>query len=476
MAAGGLTVCSRSRRSDAPAARWPGADRRTDAELEAAETALRDLVERETVLRGEELERTLARARAETSSRLAEDERKLAEARRNELAQRERRVTGELGEALALVERRVEQRLTEWSADLDRIQQETDDPTPPSWRNASARRSARPSRGSKRRWSSSRPPARTSARSSRSSGRSSSGAAGEAGTAARREVEVHESERRRATARGLRAAAPARARAPGPHRRRGNGGSAPDSSRASPTSSAGRSINSPGSSTGPRTGFRRQPSSSFRPRSRPHGTTPPSGSPRARPGSSPSSRTTRNPCLPSALPRVSDAGAARVDRKLAEIVGHIEQRRDEFLAEFQRRFSDVEAELRSQIRAVGADAEAEREVLEARVLDSDPPARNRGQRGGVEPRRCAVSYVVGHKLRAAGSSRRRRSRSDLMAQITETPQDERAKVESWRLHVLMEAGFSLPLAPRSSAPARQTCIARSIRSGCDHETAARILL
>jgi hypothetical protein len=35
-----------------------------------------------------------------------------------------------------------------------------------------------------------------------------------------------------------------------------------------------------------------------------------------------------------------------------------------------------------------------------------------------------------------------------MTQIAEPPQDERAKVESWRLHVLMEAGFSLPLAEK----------------------------
>jgi hypothetical protein len=69
------------------------------------------------------------------------------------------------------------------------------------------------------------------------------------------------------------------------------------------------------------------------------------------------------------MAQVSDAGAARVDRKLTEIVAGIEQRRDEFLADFQRRFSDVEAELGSKIRAIGADAEAEREVLEARVLD-----------------------------------------------------------------------------------------------------------
>jgi hypothetical protein len=97
VAAGGLTVCFAAAVLTLPLRAGLARSRRTDAELEAAETALRELVERETVLRGEELERTLARARAETSSRLAEDERKLAEARRNELAQRERRLSGELG-------------------------------------------------------------------------------------------------------------------------------------------------------------------------------------------------------------------------------------------------------------------------------------------------------------------------------------------------------------------------------------------
>jgi hypothetical protein len=64
-----------------------------------------------------------------------------------------------------------------------------------------------------------------------------------------------------------------------------------------------------------------------------------------------------------------------------------------------------------------------------------------------------------------------------MAQITETPQDERTKVESWRLHVLMEAGFPLPLAEKlahSEADLHRTV--EMILSGCDHETAARILL
>jgi hypothetical protein len=64
-----------------------------------------------------------------------------------------------------------------------------------------------------------------------------------------------------------------------------------------------------------------------------------------------------------------------------------------------------------------------------------------------------------------------------MAQITETPQDERTKVESWRLHVLMEAGFPLPLAEKvAHSEADLHHAVEMVLSGCDHETAARILL
>ena len=63
-----------------------------------------------------------------------------------------------------------------------------------------------------------------------------------------------------------------------------------------------------------------------------------------------------------------------------------------------------------------------------------------------------------------------------MTQTVET-YDERVKVETWRLHVLMEAGFPLPLAEKlahSEADLHRTV--EMVLSGCDHETAARILL
>jgi hypothetical protein len=64
-----------------------------------------------------------------------------------------------------------------------------------------------------------------------------------------------------------------------------------------------------------------------------------------------------------------------------------------------------------------------------------------------------------------------------MPQITETPRDEQAKVESWRLHVLMEAGYPLPLAEKIAHSSADLHYAVDLISlGCDPETAAEILL
>jgi hypothetical protein len=64
-----------------------------------------------------------------------------------------------------------------------------------------------------------------------------------------------------------------------------------------------------------------------------------------------------------------------------------------------------------------------------------------------------------------------------MTEIVETDVNERAKVESWRLHVLIEAGYPLPLAERlavSDADLHQAV--ELVKSGCDHTVAAEILL
>jgi hypothetical protein len=65
-----------------------------------------------------------------------------------------------------------------------------------------------------------------------------------------------------------------------------------------------------------------------------------------------------------------------------------------------------------------------------------------------------------------------------MAQAIETDNDhERAKVQSWRLHVLIEAGYPLPLAEKlADSEADLHNAVELVASGCTHETAARILL
>jgi len=64
-----------------------------------------------------------------------------------------------------------------------------------------------------------------------------------------------------------------------------------------------------------------------------------------------------------------------------------------------------------------------------------------------------------------------------MPQTIETVQTEREKVESWRLHVLIEAGYPLPLAEKlAHSDADLHRAVELIRAGCSFETATQILL
>ena len=67
--------------------------------------------------------------------------------------------------------------------------------------------------------------------------------------------------------------------------------------------------------------------------------------------------------------------------------------------------------------------------------------------------------------------------SETTTPILEPPVDERSKVESWRLHILIEAGYPLSLAERlavSEADLHLACEMLSV--GCQPDTAAEILL
>jgi len=61
--------------------------------------------------------------------------------------------------------------------------------------------------------------------------------------------------------------------------------------------------------------------------------------------------------------------------------------------------------------------------------------------------------------------------------ILEPETSERSKVESWRLHVLIEAGYPLHTAERLAASEADLHQAvELVHSGCAHATAAEILL
>jgi hypothetical protein len=367
VAAAGLSVCFLSALAAIALADGVARARRIEAEHGAAEARLQGVIDREAEERVDELERTLARARADSSSRLAEEERKLGEARRSELAQRERRVAAELGDTLTLVERRVEQRLTNWTADLDRMQQAL---------NARLKEFAELQR---RLMAEAHTRLEADAAQVKATSEEQQSlvqrlradferATEEAAAAARRDVDVHENDRRRAlhevserlrqrerelsdriTAEESEAV------------RRIQAGFADIERRQ--TDQLGRIVD--------RTATRLSEAAVEQFATMVKNAREESARRLSRELDRAVAQFSHDAqsVLAERLAQVSDAGAARIDRKLTEIVGTLERRRDEFLAQFQRRITDAEAELRSQIRGIAADAEAERTVLEARVAE-----------------------------------------------------------------------------------------------------------
>jgi hypothetical protein len=92
-----------------------------DTHLAEGRAGIREVIDREAAERTAELERTLARARADSVSLLVEEERKLAEAHRREFAERDRDAGAALTAALTSTQALVEKRLAGWSQDLDRV-------------------------------------------------------------------------------------------------------------------------------------------------------------------------------------------------------------------------------------------------------------------------------------------------------------------------------------------------------------------
>ena len=123
IAAGGLTVAALAQAGAAALAWALSRARRTDEDVERVRASLTQVIDAEATTRTQELERTLALARADSVSLLQQEERRIAEERRIELTERERAGSDALAEVLAGVERRLEERLQGFTADLDRAQQ-----------------------------------------------------------------------------------------------------------------------------------------------------------------------------------------------------------------------------------------------------------------------------------------------------------------------------------------------------------------
>jgi hypothetical protein len=81
------------------------------------------------------------------------------------------------------------------------------------------------------------------------------------------------------------------------------------------------------------------------------------------------------------------------------------------------------------------------------------------------------------QLSLAGFVSGEANRREMMAQTTEIPPSENDKVVSWRLHVLIEAGYPADLAKQiASSEADLHHAVELVLAGCSFETATQIVL
>ncbi len=69
------------------------------------------------------------------------------------------------------------------------------------------------------------------------------------------------------------------------------------------------------------------------------------------------------------LAHVGDAGAQRLERKLADAAKALDRQQDEWMSALDGRISDLEADVRRRLEELGADADATRAVVEARLQE-----------------------------------------------------------------------------------------------------------
>jgi ABC-type phosphate transport system auxiliary subunit len=69
------------------------------------------------------------------------------------------------------------------------------------------------------------------------------------------------------------------------------------------------------------------------------------------------------------LAQVGDAGAQRLERRQAQVEAGLDRQRTEAIEAFESRLLQAEQELRRRLETLGADAEAERAILDARLRE-----------------------------------------------------------------------------------------------------------
>ncbi|MGH2921346.1 MAG: hypothetical protein ACRDKU_04680 [Gaiellaceae bacterium] len=121
--AAGLTACLLAALGGLALGRGLTRGRAIESQLMRVRDELDAVVGRELAARSEELEHTLARARADALSMFAAEQRQLSEERRRLATESEGRMRTELIDSLAATQGHVEQRLAAWSADLERAEQ-----------------------------------------------------------------------------------------------------------------------------------------------------------------------------------------------------------------------------------------------------------------------------------------------------------------------------------------------------------------
>jgi hypothetical protein len=367
VAAGGITVCAVLQLGVVVLRRLVAQARQVDRRLAEAEDRFDALVSAEVEARAAELERTLSRARADSLSKLVAEERKIGETRRAAFSERERAAGVELSEALTRVEQRVAQRIAELKADLERTERGLSSQL---GTLGQRQRQLMAEAGSRLELDTERLDAASEAQRERLIALETqfARAADELSQSSQEQLEAHERERRRAlheVAERLRQ-----------RERELRERVAAEEAEAIQRIQAGFADIE-----------RRQLDQLKRVVER----TADSFSEAISKQFAEAIRSSRDDAaqrlsreldravnhfakeaqgiLAERLAQVADAGGQRLERKLSEIGSGLEHERDELVAELQRRIADAELELRSQVQALAADAEAERTVLNARLQD-----------------------------------------------------------------------------------------------------------